>query len=82
MKKFFTFLFGLSMAVCPLVTQAQDADMSFVFVDEEGEILEDGATVVRNTVMFDEYLGEVIYSGISVLNMSGELPDRARLLRD
>ena len=79
MKKFFTFLFGLSMAVCPLVTQAQDADMSFVFVDEEGEILEDGATVVRNTVMFDEYLGEVIYSGISVLNMSGEATDYIKM---
>ena len=79
MKKFFTFLFGLSMAVCPLVTQAQDADMSFVFVDEEGEILEDGATVVRNTVMFDENLGEIINSGIFVLNISGEATDYIKM---
>ena len=61
MKKIFTVLFGLLMAVCPMVTNAQDADMSFVFVDEEGEVLEDGATVVRNTVAYDEMMGEVIY---------------------
>ena len=82
MKKIFTVLFGLLMGVCPMVTNAQDADMSFVFVDEEGEVLEDGATVVRNTVAYDEMLGEVIYSGISVLNVSGEATDYIKVYYD
>lgn len=69
MKKFLTLLlFGLSLLAMPL--QAQDIDNSFVFVDEDGEIIADGATVVRNTVeQYDEGT-EVIYSGISVLNVS------------
>ena len=79
MKKFFTFLFGLSMAVLPLVTHAQEVDLSFVFVDEDGEMIEDGATLVRNTVEYDELLGEVIYSGVSVLNLSAEATDYIKM---
>lgn len=71
MRKFFTtfLLFGLSLLT--LQALAQDIDESFVFVDEDGEIIENGAVVVRNnTEQYDEGT-EVIYSGISVLNMVG-----------
>ena len=46
MKKFFTLLFGLCLSIGSL--QAQEIDESFVFMDEEGEIIPIGATVVRN----------------------------------
>jgi len=81
MKKIFTFLCGMVLAAFPMVMHAE-ADMSFVFIDEEGEVLEDGATVVRNVVENDEMSGEVIYSGISVLNMSGEASDFIKVYYD
>jgi formylglycine-generating enzyme required for sulfatase activity len=69
MKKFFTLLFGLCLSIGSL--QAQELDESFVFMDEEGEIIPNGATVVRNvTEPYDE-VSDVIYSGISVLNVGG-----------
>ena len=56
MKKIFTFLlFGLLATAS--VMQAQDIDESYVFMDEDGNVIENGATVVR--------------SGISVYNQSG-----------
>ena len=59
------------MSLLTLQALAQDIDESFVFVDEDGEIIENGAVVVRNnTEQYDEGT-EVIYSGISVLNMVG-----------
>ena len=71
MKRFFTFLlFALPLLVC-----AQDIDESYVFLDEAGNIIENGATVVRNVVeQFDEDT-EVIYSGISVISVSGTSSD-------
>ena len=69
MKKFFTFLFGLCLSIGSL--QAQEIDESFVFMDEEGEIIPNGATVVRNVVESYDEVSEVIYSGISVLNVGG-----------
>jgi hypothetical protein len=46
---------------------AQNIDRSFVFVDENGAEIENGATVVRNQMEYDEDLEvEVIYSGLSV----------------
>lgn len=78
MKKFFTFLlFVLPLLVGPL--HAQDVDESYVFLDENGNVIENGATVVRNVVeQFDEE-SEVIYSGISVKNVSGTSSDFIRM---
>lgn len=50
---------------------AQDIDESFVFLDEEGEIIENGSTVIRNVVETYDETTDVIYSGISVLNIGG-----------
>lgn len=69
MKKVFTLLFGLCLSIGSL--QAQEIDESFVFMDEEGEIIPNGATVVRNVVEPYDELSEVIYSGISVMNLGG-----------
>ena len=69
MKKFFTLLFGLCLSIGSL--QSQEIDESFVFMDEEGEIIPNGATVVRNVAEPYDDVNEVIYSGISVLNVGG-----------
>ena len=68
MKRILIFVFGLM--TLSLHAVAQDIDMSYVFVDEMGTLLDNGSTVVRNTV--DDYGDglEVIYSGISVKNIS------------
>lgn len=71
MKRIFTLLLGLTLAVPVFADENDEVDLSFVFVDEEGEIIENGSTVVRNTVSIDELGSEVIYSGISVLDMFG-----------
>ena len=69
MKKVFTaLLFTLSLLAMPV--SAQDIDNSFAFVDENGTVLDNGATVVRNKVEPYSAGGEVINSGISVLNVS------------
>ena len=74
MRKFFTLLlFGLSMLAWPAM--AQDVDESYMFMDEDGNIIENGATVVRNIVETESDGGEVIYSGVSVLNLSGTADD-------
>ena len=54
------------MAACPLL--AQDIDETFVFVDENYEVIENGATIVRNLVETTEDGQEIINSGISVLD--------------
>ena len=70
MKKIFTFLISGLLATAS-VMQAQDIDESYVFVDEDGNVIENGATVVRNEM--GVYLDgrDVIRSGISVYNQSG-----------
>jgi len=79
MKKFFTLLFGLCLSVGAL--QAQEIDQSFVFCDEDGEIIENGATVIRNVVeQFDG--SEVINSGIWVLNLAGTSSDHLKMIYD
>ena len=61
MRKFFTLLlFGLSMLAWPAM--AQEIDESYVFMDEEGNIIENGATVVRNVVESFDEVSDVIYS--------------------
>ena len=70
-------LYSIILASVPM--WSQDIDNSFVFVDEEGEIIADGATVVRNTAeQYDEGT-EVIYSGISVLNVSAPVNQLIRV---
>lgn len=59
MKKIFTVL--LSLFIVSITLWAQDVDRSFVFVDENGAEVVDGATIVRNLVQnFDEE-SEVIF---------------------
>ena len=72
MKRFFTlFVFVLSLMAWPSL--AQEIDESFVFVDKNGEVIPNGATVVCNEVeLFDE-VTEVINSGVSVKNMVGSM---------
>lgn len=80
MRKIFTLLFGLSMLAWPVM--AQDVDESYVFMDEEGNIIENGATVVRNVVEAYDEVSEVIYSGISVLNLGGSSSDYLKMHYD
>lgn len=80
MRKIFTLLFGLSMLAWPAM--AQDVDESYVFMDEEGNIIENGATVVRNVVEAYDEVSEVIYSGISVLNLGGLSSDYLKMHYD
>ena len=78
MRKFFTLLlFGLSMLAWPAM--AQEIDESYVFMDEEGNIIENGATVVRNVVESFDEVSDVIYSGISVLNLGGSTSDYIKM---
>ena len=67
MRKLFTFLSALALATCSLM--AQDIDENYVFVDENEEIIENGATIVRNLIETNEDGLEVIYSGLSVADM-------------
>lgn len=67
MRKIFTLLSVLALAACPLL--AQDIDETFMFVDENEELVENGATIVRNLVETNDDGLEVIYSGLSVADM-------------
>ena len=57
----------MALAVCPLLGQILDEN--FVFVNENMEVIENGATVVRNVVETQEDGTELINSGISVFDM-------------
>ena len=73
MKRNFTLLLGLILTCLPLV--AQSVDRSFIFVDEDGQEIADGATVARDT--FEDYgdgAGE-IKSNVSVKNLSAAADD-------
>ena len=81
MKRYFTFfLFGFVLMAMPVL--AQDIDQSYVFMDEEGNIIENGTTVVRNVVELYDEGTEVIYSGISVLNLAGSSADYLKMHYD
>ena len=74
MKKTITFLlFALALVTGSL--QAQEVDESFIFVDEEGEIIEHGSTIIRNVVEIGEDGSEFINSGLYVFNMDGAPTD-------
>lgn len=67
MKRFLTlFVFVLSLLAWPVL--AQEIDESFVFVDENGAVIPNGATVTRTVVESNDGV-DVIYSGLSVKNM-------------
>ena len=78
MRKFFTLLSSLALAVLPLL--AQDVDESFVFIDENGNVIEDGSVVVRNVVEEYDAGVEVIYSGIKVRNVSAATSDYIKMI--
>jgi hypothetical protein len=69
MKKCFTLLFALSALALSL--QAQDVDNTFVFVDAEANVFENGAMITRTEVVPNGLDGEKIDAGVYVLNTSG-----------
>ncbi len=71
MKKTITLLLFALAIVATGSLQAQEIDESFLFVDEEGEIIENGSTVIRDVVEVDEEGTELINSGLYVFNMDG-----------
>lgn len=78
MKRIFTcLLMGLCMTVCAV--KAQAGTSLFVFVDENGTVLEDGATVVRDVVELDAEGQQIIKSGISVKNNGASASDYLRV---
>ena len=80
MKRLTTLLLGLSLAVLPMMAQiGDDVDWSFAFVDEEAEIIEDGATVVRNVVEAYDEVSDVIYSGLSVMKLEAQPNDYLKM---
>ncbi len=79
MKKIFTLLFLLGASLTTGLLQAQDIDRSFVFVDENGNELENGATVMRNQVEeFDEGV-YMISSGLWVKKTDDATSDYLRV---
>ena len=71
MKKIFTLLFLMGMALGVSQLAAQDIDRSFVFIDEDGTELENGATVVRNKIEKNFEGNDVINSGLYVRQTEG-----------
>ncbi len=68
MKKIFTVL--LSLFIMSITLWAQDVDRSFVFVDENGAEVVDGATIVRNLVQDFDEVTECINAGLSIQKTS------------
>lgn len=68
MKRIFTVL--LSLFIVPITLWAQDVDRSFVFVDENGADIVDGATIVRNLVQNFDDGTEFINAGLSIQKTS------------
>lgn len=81
MKKIFTFLLLFGMSVVTLPALAQDIDESYAFADKDGNVIENGSTVLCNVVeQYDEGGTEVILSGVSVKNISGSASDYIKML--
>ena len=71
MKRVFTLLlFALALTAWPVL--AQEIDESFLFLDENGETIPNGTTLIRNVVESDGE-NDVIYSGVYVKNMTGSV---------
>lgn len=78
MKRFITaILFNSLLLAIPLF--AQEIDESFVFIDENGEVIQNGATVTRTVVELYDEETEVINSGISVKNVSAPASELIRM---
>ena len=79
MKRIYTILFLVAVTMTVMQLSAQDIDRSFVFVDENGTELENGATVIRSLVEeYDEDV-EVIYSGLMVKKSASPTSNFLRL---
>ena len=72
MKKIFTLLlFGLSLAVLPVMAQdEEEIDESYVFVDANGAVIPNGSVVVRDVLEQSPSGEDMIASGIFVKNVS------------
>ena len=70
MRKSFTLLLFCLVSLT-VSLQAQDLDETFLFVDADGNVIENEAFIVRNVVETDESGNELIKSGIFVKNMTG-----------
>ena len=70
MKKILTLLLFVIFLMTNSIF-AQDIDEIFVFVDTNGNIIENGASIIRNTIDVDDSGNELIKSGISVKNLVG-----------
>lgn len=70
MKRIFTLLlFGLSLAVLPVMAQDdEEIEESYVFVDANGTVIPHGSTVVRDVIEHSSEGEEMITSGIFVKN--------------
>ena len=77
MKRIITSLFALALAAMPLL--AQEIDESFVFIDEEYEVIENSSTIVRNLVEDYGDGTEVINSGVMVMNDYGLMTDYIKM---
>lgn len=77
MKRIFTVL--LYLFIVSMTLWAQDVDRSFVFVDENGTEVVDGATIVRNLVQNYDDETEFINAGLSVQKTSAASSDYIRL---
>lgn len=77
MKRIFTVL--LSLSIVSMTLWAQDIDRSFVFVDENGTEVVDGATIVRNLAQYFDEGTEFINAGLSIQKTSAASSDYVRL---
>ncbi len=68
MKRFYTTLLLLALTTTTMPLLAQDIDETFLFVDGEYEMIENGATIIRNVVEEDAIMGDVIKAGIYVMD--------------
>lgn len=74
MKRIITFLlFGLTLLALPVL--AQDVDRDYVFIDNNENVLDDGATVLCNVVEVNDFGVELINSGVSFMNRGGASDD-------
>lgn len=67
-----------SLALLPLLAQAYSE--RFMFVDENGNVIPNGARIVRNVVEVGNDGAELINSGISVKNVSAGASDALKML--
>ena len=73
MKRFFTIIISaLTLLAWPAQAQ-EEIDESYLFVNKNGEVIPNGATVICNEVELFDGETEIINSGVSVKNMVGSM---------